>query len=244
MRLSRALPAAVLAAVGCWLALLASIHAGRAQAARASVNCRSGRTVFHHGGIRGFVLVRRTEANNPISAFKVFYFCAHGSRHPRVFNEGAPFTSETVDEYKLVGDRLGFVSSAEGVSGGSGTSIGWVALRTGLALQAPIYEAGVGGEEEEQEIVKGELLHVPLWHFNYAIAPDGAVALVGESESHASEVFLVTVKKTSLSRPKLLFKSKTHQEAIDPHSLAVSNSAVTWKTIEGASVSMPRAPLH
>ena len=229
------------ATAGCCLAMLCSLCVGGAAASDA-LTCRSGRTVFHQGGIRAFVIVRRFEARNPISAFKTFYFCAHGSRHPRVFNEGAPFTSETVNGFRVVGDRLVFFASSAGVSGGSGTNIGWVALRSGVAREGTIFEQGIGNEEEEEEIASGELVQVPLGHFNYAIALNGAMALVGEGEKHEWEVWLMLVKKHSLGRPKLLFKSKTPAEAIDPSTLAINDSTVTWKTAAGVAVSLPRTP--
>jgi len=65
------------------------------------------------------------------SHYKEFYLCASRSRRAGPF-WGEPFSRNTsVTQYKLVGDRLGFVAFSEGGSSGASTTIGWVQLPRG-----------------------------------------------------------------------------------------------------------------
>jgi hypothetical protein len=139
-------------------------------AAAAKVTCRSGRTVFRRPGLRVFVLKR--VYGNPSqegSHYKNFYLCGRGARRPRLFDAGAPFTTESVSQYKLVGNRLGFVRSSAGVQSGAEVDVGWVQFG-GPVKQGTIWATEDSfNEEEEQALPK-----VPSDELDYAIAPDGA----------------------------------------------------------------------
>ena len=160
----------VIVGVASVLAVAASAHAsGR-------VDCRSGKTVFKRPAVRVFRVA--SVYGNPRqegSRYNEFYLCARGSHHPYAF-WGEPFVrNESVSQYKLVGNRLAFVAFAEGVSGGAGTSIGWVRLPYGPVKEADIWAREEVPEEEEPGP------KVPSEELDYAIAEDGTVAVAGEA---------------------------------------------------------------
>jgi hypothetical protein len=223
------------------LAVAAPAHAsGR-------VSCRSGTTVFERRAARVFRVARtygnpRTEGSH----YKAFYLCARGSQHPYEF-WGEPFVrNESVSQYKLVGDRLGFVASAEGVAGGAGTSIGWVQLPDGPVEEGEIWaREEVPGEEEPGPKVPSEEL-------DYAIAEDGTVVVAGEALDYAAEaehpskppheweVCVLAVKRHGLSSPKALLETTSPAEAPVLSSIAITASTVSWRNQAGLAISMPR----
>jgi hypothetical protein len=211
------------------------------------VGCRSGKTVFKRPAVRVFRVAR--VFGNPRTAgshYNEFYLCARGSRHPYAFS-GEPFVSESVAQYKLVGDRLGFVAFAEGVSGGAGRSIGWVQLPLGPVKEADIWDREEVPEEEEPGP------KVPSEGLDYAIAEDGTVVVAGEANDFAAdtehpnkpppkewEVCVLSVKTHRLSSPKALLKTNSPTEAPVLSSIAINASTVSWRNRAGLAVSVPR----
>jgi hypothetical protein len=226
--------------------LLAAVGAAPASAS-ARVTCHSGKTVFKRPGVR-VIRVPRVYGN-PTTAgshYREFYLCAGPSPRPHPF-WGEPFTSQSVAQYKLVGHRLGFVASAEGVAGGASTSIGWVQLPRGPDKDTEIWAR----EEVEEEEDPGP--KVPSEEVNYAIAEDGTVAVVGEAlvdpaepEGHGKptprewEVCILSVKPHGLSAPKAIFKTKSSSEAPVLASIAISATTVSWQNRSGLAVSVSR----
>jgi hypothetical protein len=211
------------------------------------VGCRSGKTVFKRPAVRVFRVAR--VFGNPRTAgshYSEFYLCARGSHRPYAFS-GEPFVGESVAQYKLVGDRLGFVAFTEGVSGGAGRSIGWVQLPRGPVKQADIWDREEVPEEEEPGP------KVPSEELNYAIGGDGTVVVAGEALDHAAEaedphkpapreweVCVLSVKTHRLSSPKALLKTVSATEAPVLSSIAIHGSTVSWQNRAGLAVSMPR----
>jgi hypothetical protein len=202
-------------------------------------SCHAGRTVFHRAGIRAFVVVRRFgHRHQEGSSYKTFYICSPALRTAHVFDQGAPFTSEDVYDYKLVGERLGFVYSSSGVQNGSAKGIGWVNLRSGRAKSGAIYESEdlTGGGEEDPGLPK-----MPSDRIDYVIAGDGTVAVLGEGDEPVEwEVALLHVKLRSLGRPRRLFTAKQGQEGLEVDSLAITATSVTWRTKSGQPGSASR----
>jgi hypothetical protein len=216
--------------------------------ASARVGCRSGKTVFKRPAVRVFRVA--SVYGNPRqegSHYNEFYLCARGSHRPYAF-WGEPFVSnESVSQYKLVGDRLGFVAFAEGVSGGAGTTIGWVQLPRGPAKEADIWDREEVPEEEEPGP------KVPSEELDYAIAEDGTVAVAGEAIDFAAEaehpgktppkewaVCVLSVKAHRLSNPKALLKTTSPTEAPILSSIAINASTVSWRNGAGLAVSVAR----
>jgi hypothetical protein len=212
------------------------------------VGCRSGKTVFKRPAVRVFRVA--SVYGNPRQEgahYNEFYLCARGSHRPYAF-WGEPFVSnESVSQYKLVGDRLGFVAFAEGVSGGAGTTIGWVQLPRGPAKEEDIWDREEMPEEEEPGP------KVPSEEVSYAIAEDGTVAVAGEALDETAEaehpnkpppreweVCILSVKTHRLSSPKALLKTMSATEAPVLSSIAINASTVSWRNRAGLAVSMPR----
>ncbi len=172
------------------------------------------------------------------SSYKVFYVCSHSLRTPRRFDQGDPFTIETMYDFKVFGDRLGFLTYSEGVQSGSDTDVGWVDLRIGRARTGEIHGSeGLQSESEEEPGIP----RVPDDRLDYAIASDGTVAVLGEGgEPVEWEVCLLAVKLHSLGPPRALYAAKAGQEGLDLHSLAISDTSVTWRTKKGQPLSAPR----
>jgi len=213
---------------------------GARASATARPACRSGRTVFRQGAIRAFVLVRhfRGEHGQPSSPFKTFYVCRPGWATPRRIIEGAPFTRETAYQFRLSGPYLGWLDYVEGVQSGSSTEVGWVDLRSGR-IRSGLIDASEGLSEPSEE--EAGLPRVPVEAVGYAIAPDGTVALIGEGgEPLEWEVCLLAVGRHSLGRPRALYVAKAPAEGLDPASVAITATSVTWTTKKGLPGSAPR----
>ena len=212
--------------------------------AQARVSCRSGRTEFKRAGIRAFS-IGRVEGNPRAegSHYRQYYVCGRGARKPVMFDPGQPFNIETVSEYKVFGDRLGFVVSDRGIQSGASVSVNWVRLPRG-----PVKEGLIWAEEdlpEEQELQE----HVPKFpaeDLEYAIASDGVVAVAGEAHVQTAgeplewEVYDLTVKGHGLSLPKVLFKTTSKSEAPVLKTIAINATTVSWRNVAGGAVSMPR----
>jgi hypothetical protein len=242
MRPKKHIPQSLIVGVVSMLAAATPAHAS------ARVTCRSGKTVFKRPAVRVFRVAR--VYGNPRqegSHYNEFYLCARGSHRPYAF-WGEPFVSnESVSQYKLVGDRLGFVAFAEGVSGGAGTTIGWVQLPRGPDKEADIWDREEVPEEEEPGP------KVPSEDLDYAIAEDGTVVVAGEAIDFAAEaehpnkpppkeweVCLLSVKTHRLASPKALLKTTSASEAPVLSSIAISASTVSWRNGAGLTVSVAR----
>jgi hypothetical protein len=218
------------------LTIAASAGAGAVQAAP---SCSAGRTVFHHGAIRAFEITSKFgRVPQEGSKVKSFYVCSGALRRPHEFDQSAPFTFEDLYDYKLFGERLGFISSSSGVQSGSAEGVGWINLRTGRAKQGPIYESE--GLDEEEEETPG-LPRVPSDRVNYAIATDGTVAVLGEGLEPAEwEVAELAVKPHALAAPRTLLRVEKPAEGLALPSLAISATSVTWTTKGGLPGTAPR----
>lgn len=114
--------------------------------------------------------------------------------------------------------------------------------------RGPHKEAEIWATEEipeEQELAE-HVPKVPSQDLEYAIAPDGTVAVAGEGHAMTEheplewEVCELTVKGHGLSHPKALFKTTSHSEAPVLSSIAINGSTVSWRNVSGTPVSVPR----
>lgn len=226
----------------CGVLVVALALAGPAHAAgrRAKLpSCRAGRTVYHHDGVRAFVIVRKYgKAGQEGASIKAFYVCSPALRHAHLFDQSDPFTFEGIYDYKLFGDRLGFLTSSEGVQNGASEGIGWVNLVSGRAKLGALHETEQLSNEDEEE---PGLPKVPVDRLNYVIAGDGTVAVLGEGgEPVEWEVALLSVKPRSLGAPHRLLRVKQTQEGLAVDSLAITDTSVTWTTKHGQPGLAPR----
>jgi hypothetical protein len=234
--------------VGILATALAGMIAFAAPAGAGSgVTCMSGKTDFKRAGVRAFE-VRRVFGTGTAagSHYTAYYVCRRGNRHPFQY-WGEPFSqNESAADFELVGGRLGFVVSSEGVSGGAETEIGWVRVPGGPEKLKPLYvQEGFTAEEAEKSEPK-----IPSEKVEYRLAPDGSIAFAGEGENHFEEknghapreweVALFTYVGGHLSQPKALLKTQTAAEAPVLASIAITATAVSWKNRSGAAVSVAR----
>lgn len=209
----------------------ASTHRGPA------LTCRSGTTLFkaRGGRVRVFEVVRNFyEASSGYrNRWSAFYVCRPGARGPSLFF-GDPYSRNVrVRGFRIFGAWLGFVGSSEGVSSGGYVNVGWIDLRTGHTKEGhlEVIEEGIEGPEPPQ---------FPLTELQYAIAPDGTVAVIGEWVDHTWEVAELPVKRDSLGSPKTLFATTKGQEGLDPKSIGINASSITWRTKSGQAQSAQR----
>lgn len=180
----------------------------------------------------------RPGGGGPDSSYKTFYVCRRRARTPRIFRQGGPYTTETTSGFRVFGTRLGFIVRSEGIQSGSETEVGWIDLRIGRVRTGLINASeGLANESEEQR----GLPRVPDLRLDYAIANDGTVAVLGEGgEPREWEVCLLPVKPRSLGPPHELFVTQAGQEGLDPDSIEISETTVSWRTKSGQLDSAPR----
>jgi hypothetical protein len=238
MRLGKLWSSAVLASIALFVAFGSpgDVHATGGHGV--SPDCRSGRTVFHRGSIRAFVVQRQFKRGRERAPYKTFYVCRPGSRTARVISQGEPYSREKVYGFKVFGDRLGFVVHSEGVQSGSETEVGWIDLRIGRVRTGVINASeGLMNEAEEER----GLPRVPDQQVKYAIAGDGTVAVLGQGGYPVEwEVCLLPLTLHSLGPPLKLFEAMSGQEGLDPNSLAITDTSVTWRTKNGQAASVQR----
>jgi hypothetical protein len=240
VRLGKRSPAKLIGCVALVVALGLPSVAQASPGHRAPTNCGTGRTVFRVGGTRAFVVSRQFSPGRgePSSPYKTFYVCRSGSRKPDVLKQGEPYVNETISGFRLFGYRLGFVIRSEGIQSGSEAEVGWIDLRIGRVRSGVINASeGLANESEEEP----GLPRVPDQVVRYAIADDGTVAVLGEGGAPREwEVCLLAVKPRSLGPPDQLFVARTEQEALDPDSIAITETSVLWRTKSGQPASAPR----
>jgi len=221
-----------LAAVALALAAGSAGITGAASAHGVRVSCRSGRTLFRSHGVRAFLITSYFAERGYRSPYQTFYVCRPHSPRPRAIFDGDPFTRAEASGFRVFGVRLGFVIHSEGFSNGSATWVGWLDLRIGR-LRVGLINAGENAEPGEPLVLDS--------YVTFAIADDGAVAVMGSEAARGSlqqEVDLLEVAANALGPPKPLFM--TSRGGLDPSSIAITGTSVTWRTATGQVQSVPR----
>jgi hypothetical protein len=210
--------------------------ASQADASQASAHghsppsCRSGHTLFRRGGIRAFSLQRidTSTPGNPLP-YQVIYACLPGERRPQALFVGDVGTYTSAGSFDLIGHRLGFLATQMG-GVAEDSSFGWVDVRTRVVK---VGQFNVSSPENSPSDPV-----VPDTEVTYAIAADGSVALIGSDGGQQQEVVLMRALPHALDHPKELSSSDTG--AINPDSISITASAVTWTTTGGVEQSAPR----
>jgi hypothetical protein len=218
------------------LALLAALAAiatptlaGTADgASRAALTCRSGKTVFRQGSVHAFYLQHHLRSQ-PSLTWRSYYACRSASSRPRLLYESSPATFTHVYGFRVVGVRIGFVVTSEGYAGGGEALVGWLDLSIGQL------RVGLINVNEEQ-YTPATAPAVPIGEVHFAIAPSGTVAVLGENAPE-QEIALLKVGASKLKAPVRVFR--TTAGVVAPGSLAISETAVTWRTKGGQTESAP-----
>jgi hypothetical protein len=229
-RLGRTLPATVLA-----LAILGSQPLGTSVASvKAAIppTCQSGRTLFARSAVRVFFFSSYDAIDKGIH--QRILICLGHAIKPSVLYDNGPFNGVGAYDFHILGSRLGFVADDEGISNGSETDIGWVDLRTGDVRKGAL-NAGVDADRKDPLL--------PLGSIGYAIDPEGTVAVI---TGHACQVVAVLPVRAKpfeyayrLGPPLVRFTAP--KGGLDPSSVAISATTISWQTVGGAPGSVPRS---
>jgi hypothetical protein len=230
IRLGRAVPGAVLAfAILGFQAVGTSVAAVNAATAP---TCQSGHTLFERSAVRVFFFSSYDAIDKGIHQ-RILACLAHSKKPFALYDEG-PFNGVGAYDFHILGNRLGFVADDQGISNGSETDIGWVDLRSGDVR----YGALNAGENADK---KDPLL--PLGSIGYAIDPHGTVAVI---TGHACQVVAVLPVRAKpfeygyrLGPPLVRFTAP--KGGLDPSSVAITATTVTWRSVGGAPAEVPRS---
>lgn len=210
------------------IASIASIVSGAEAASRTTLTCRSGTTVFRQGAVRAF-FVKHHLSSQPSLTWRSYYACRPGASKPKLIYESSPATYTHVYGFRMFGARLGFVVTSEGYAGGGEALVAWLDTESG---QLRIGTINVNEEQYTPASAPG----VPIGHVSFAIAPDGAVAVLGE-DGPEQEIALLRLGHVKLKPPVRLFY--TQAGTVAPGSLTISETAVGWSTRTGQAESAP-----
>jgi hypothetical protein len=222
---TRRVSGAVLAAL-----LIAAGGALGSAAQGSAATCRSGKTLFHSGHVRAFSVKRiyhdRTVGNSP---FYDVYVCRPGRAKPQRIYETSPYNYFTPSNFRLFGARLGFQLYELGYGNGSQTTLGWVDVQSGVVR--------IGAINDGENAGPGDPL-VPDDAVSYAIAPDGAVALIGGKSSEPQRVAELPIGPRAFGKLKVIFDAPGG--GLDRGSIAIDAATISWRTKVGAAASAPR----
>jgi hypothetical protein len=212
----------------------ASLSLGLASASTASTKrpprptCRSGHTLFQRAGVRVFDWSFYDALDKgPDEQIRI---CLPRSPRPSVLYDAGPFNSVDAGDFRIIGDRLGFVAHDEGFGAGAATDVGWVDVRTGYV------RFGALDEGESANLL-------PDKSVGYAVAPDGATAVITGTTCQVVAVLAVKPNPGNainrLGPAAVLFIAPNG--GLARRSIAITATSVTWRTLSGAPESSPRS---
>ncbi len=189
--------------------------------------CRSGRTLFHHGGIRAFSVSFFDVADH--GEHHEALACLGRSRKPLVIYDPGPFNFVQAGRFRIVGHRLGFVIHDQGFANGSETDVGSVDLPT-RGVRLGLLNAGENAGPNDPLLPEDAIA--------YAFAPDGATAVIAGTACQIVAV-LPVAGIHRLGPPVVLFTAA--HGGLVARSIAINPTAVTWRTATGSPGSAPRS---
>jgi hypothetical protein len=194
--------------------------------------CQSGRTLFERSAVRVFFFSSYDAIDKGIH--QRILICLGHAIKPSVLYDNGPFNGVSAYDFHILGRRLGFVADDEGISNGSETDIGWVDLRTGDVRQGAL-NAGVNADRRDPRL--------PLGSVGYAIDHEGTVAVITGHTCQVVAILPVRAKPFEygyrLGPP--LVRVTAPKGGLDPSSVAITATAITWRTVGGAAGSVPRS---
>jgi hypothetical protein len=194
--------------------------------------CQSGHTLFESSAIRVFFFSSYDAIDKGIH--QRILFCLGDSNKPSALYDAGPFNGVGAYDFHILGSRLGFVANDSGISNGSETDIGWVDLRTGDVRYGAL-NTGVNADRKDPLL--------PLGRIGYAIDSEGTVAVI---TGRACQVVAVLPARTKpfeygyrLGPPLVRFTAP--KGGLDPSSVAISATTISWRSVGGAPGSVPRS---
>ena len=233
-------PLATLAIAGQATAALGVATAHPAAKHHLHTSCRSGRTEFRKGALRVF-RVSSTDSQSG-GARERLLMCSSASGKPRLLLDGGGDAELLPIRFAVQGRRLALevqtVLFMNPVALAP-TEVGWIDLRGGPA------RFGLLNVGTEAPYVTPDESLLPVEQVNYAIAPDGWMAVIGRAKSGCQVVAALATLRTRsadghlLGVPDVLYTAP--QGGLDPKSLKIDDATVTWRTIGGSPGSAPRS---
>jgi hypothetical protein len=186
--------------------------------------CRSGHTLFQTAAVRAFhVSFYEDDVKGQHQEILV---CVPRWHRPLVLDDPGPFNDVRAGNFHLIGNRLGFVSYDEGFDNGSETDVGWFNLVTGWT-RVGLLNAGVNAGKHDPLLPDDPVA--------YTIAPDGAMAVIAGHPCQAVALFPMraNVPKFGYGLGPLSVLFTAPHGGLDPTSLAITSTDVTWQTLGG-----------
>lgn len=200
--------------------------------AAALPNCRAGHTLYAEHGVRIFDL---SHPEHDPGFAPTFYHRIFGCRRAVVWRiyVSSPYNHFRVYHLQRSGRRVGFLTHDAGWDNGFFTEAGWTDVAT-HETRAGLINAGEDGAAGDP--------YVPDDVVSYAIAADGAMAVLGGRQRYAQQVALLVPRpgtRRSFRRARIL--ADAAHGGIVQGSLAIGAKTVRWRTAAGRLVAVPRA---
>ena len=191
--------------------------------------CRSGKTEFRKGELRVF-RVSSTDLQSGGTRERLL-MCSSASGKPRLLLDGGGDAEVLPIRFAVQGKRLAVAVQTVLFMNPvalAPTEVGWIDLRGGPA-RFGLLNVGV----EAPYVTPDESL-LPVDQVNFAIAPDGWMAVMGRAESGCQVVAVLATLRTRsadghlLGVPNVLYTAP--RGGLDPMSLKTDDVTVAWKT--------------
>jgi len=201
-------------------------------------SCHAGRTVFHRGAVRAFIVSSKDpETGGP---HERLLLCTSASRIPRLMEDGGGDAELAPLRFELEGNRLAFaIEIGTLLSHVVPIDVGWIGLRGGPARSGPL------GAVFDPDYVLPEEPLLPFYRVNLAIAPDGWMAVISAAKSGCQVVSVLAVRPRPfadgylLEVPFVLYTAPNG--GLDPRSLTIDDTTVNWKSTSGVPAAALRS---
>jgi len=200
--------------------------------------CNAGRTVFHRGATRAFIVSSKDpETGGP---HQRMLLCGSASRSPRLIEDGGGDAELAPLRFEVEGSRLAFAIEVDTLlSHEAPVEVGWIGLRGGAARSGPL-----GAVFDPDYVLPQEPL-LPFYRVSLAVAPDGWMAVISAAKSGCQVVSVLAVRPRRFADGYLLEVPSVLHTAVngglDQNSLKIDDSTVNWESIGGVPASAVRS---
>jgi hypothetical protein len=200
--------------------------------------CHAGRTVFHKGALRAFVVSSKDKFTG--GPHERLLLCTSASRKPRVIFDGGGDAVVSPMRFVLKGKRLAVevqTSVLFGAARGAPIEVGWIDLSGGPS------RFGLLNAFVDPQLLILDVPLLPPYRAGFAISPDGSMAVIGAADSGCQVVVVLASHTTRpgapLGAPSVLYTSPNG--GLDPASLTIDETTVRWNSTSGVPASALRS---
>jgi len=188
--------------------------------------CYSGKTLYHQGGVIVFDHHHpEHDGGFDPTFYHQIYACAGG--HEWLVYEASPYTYFSFYGIRRVGRRLGFLTHTVGYDNGDYTEVGWTDVR-GHRTRIGAINVGEDGDP-----------YVPNDRVTFAIAVDGAVAVLGGKADEFQQVALLEPRGARyFTAARVLTET---DGGLVQGSLRIDRLEVSWAQTDGTRITVDRA---